>query len=252
MITFVAAFFGGMAAFLSPCVLPLIPSYLLYISGASAKEALIRKRPKTLILSIGFVLGIALIFSALGASASLIGTLLLRYKWLVEKIAGVIVIFLGLNVASSAIEFETDSLLSRYASKVMGVITFLPFLRHHHHEVEIGERAGSFLGAVLVGLSFGLSWTPCVGLELGAFYFLASQEATVLQGAGLLFTFASGLGLPFILAGLLLERFSSFYKKIGRHLRKIQVASGLMICALGVLVFTGKMEALTHWLVQLI
>jgi len=232
LITFVAAFFGGMAAFLSPCVLPLIPSYLLYISGASAKEALIRKRPKTLILSIGFVLGVAVIFSALGVSASLIGTLLLRYKWLVEKIAGVIVIFLGLNV--------------------MGVITFLPFLRHHHHEVEIGERAGSFLGAVLVGLSFGLSWTPCVGLELGAFYFLASQEATVLQGAGLLFTFASGLGLPFILAGLLLERFSSFYKKIGRHLRKIQVASGLMICALGVLVFTGKMEALTHWLVQLI
>lgn len=231
LVIFGTAFAAGLATFFSPCVLPLVPIYLLYLSGTTAKEVLIRKRARTLILSLGFVLGIATIFSALGASASFISTLLFTYRATVEKIAGAVVIFLGLNV--------------------MGVITFRPLLRHYPHEIKVKRLAGNFLSAFLVGISFGLSWTPCVGLELGAFYLLASQEATVWQGAGLLFTFALGLGLPFILAGLTLERFDNFYKKIGRHLRKIQIVSGLMTCLLGLLVFTGQVDTLHNWLALL-
>ena len=232
LLTFGAALVAGLATFLSPCVLPLIPTYLLYISGAIAKEAVIKKRAKTLALSLAFALGIAVIFSALGASASLIGMFLLRYHGIVEKVVGLIIIFLGLNLA--------------------GVIAFAPFLRHRRYGVEIGKLAGNALGALLVGISFGLSWTPCIGLELGAFYFLASQEATVLQGAALLFTFAMGLGLPFIIAGLALERFGSFYRKIGRHLRTIQIISGLMVCIIGLLVLTGEMRNASRWLVHLV
>ena len=124
----------------------------------------------------------------------------------------------------------------------------------HHHEIKSKDRGGSFLRAFLMGISFGLSWTPCVGLELGAFFLLASQEAAIWQGAALLFIFAMGLGVPFILTGLALEKMRFFYRYrcIGRHLRKIQVASGVMICLLGILVFLGKMNVISHRLVQLL
>jgi cytochrome c-type biogenesis protein len=231
-ITFGMAFLAGMAAFLSPCVLPLIPIYLLFITGASAKEAVAETKPKTLLLSLGFVLGVAAVFSVLGASASAIGIFLNSYHLIVEKVAGAIVIFLGLNIT--------------------GLISWGPLARHHHHisgEV-LKKFAGSFLGAFLVGAAFGLNWTPCVGLELGAFYFLASCEATVWQGASLLFSFAMGLGMPFIAAGLMLKKFDTFSRKINRHLPKIQRASGVMICLLGLLMFTGQMHTLHHWLAQ--
>lgn len=231
LITFVAAFFGGMAGFFSPCVLPLVPAYLLCIGGTSAKDA--QNRARTFIASIGFVLGVALIFSILGATGSLIGALLLQYHEIVEKVAGIVIILLGMRM-------------------MYGAIRQLP--PRHRHEIESRGQAGSFLNAFLMGASFGLSWTPCVGLELGAFFLLASQGATIWQGAALLFTFAMGLGVPFILTGIALERLRFFYRYryIGRHLQKIQLASGLMICLLGALLFLGKMGAISIKLVQLL
>lgn len=233
LVTFVAALVGGFLAFFSPCVLPLVPAYVLHITGASAKEARIQNRARIFVASISFVLGVALIFSTLGATGSLIGTLLLSYHEIVEKVAGTIVVLLGIRM-------------------VLEVASHLPY--KHHHEIKPKRRAGSFLSAFLMGISFGLGWTPCVGLELGAFFLLASQEATIWQGAALLFIFAMGLGVPFILTGLALERMRFFYRYrcIGRHLRKIQIASGVMICILGILVFLGKMDVISHRLVQLL
>lgn len=233
LVTFVAALVGGFLAFFSPCVLPLVPAYLLCISGTSAKEAQMQNRARTFIASIGFVSGVALVFSTLGATGSLIGILLLQYHKVVEKVAGVVVVLLGTKMIFEA-------------------ALHLP--RKHRHEVEPKGRAGSFLNAFLMGVTFGLSWTPCVGLELGAFFLLASQETTIWQGAALLFIFAMGLGVPFILTGLALERMRLVYRYrcIGRHLRKIQIASGVMICILGTLVFLGKMDVISHWLVRLI
>lgn len=233
LVTFVAAFFGGMAGFFSPCVLPLVPAYLLCISGTSTGEAQTRNRTRTFITSIGFVLGVALIFSALGATGSLIGILLLQYHTIVEKVAGAVVILLGIKM-------------------VLEAVFHLP--QKHHHKIKPKDQTGSFLSAFLMGISFGLSWTPCVGLELGAFFLLASREATIWQGATLLFIFAMGLGAPFILTGLALERLRILfrYRYLGRHLQKIQVASGVMICILGILVFLGKMDVISHRLVQLL
>lgn len=216
------AFAAGIVSFLSPCVLPLVPSYLSYIAGTAARGY------RVAFAAIGFVLGLSLVFALLGATASLVGQTVLANKLFLSKIAGATIVFLGLNL--------------------LGVVRLLPLFRHYRL-AKLEKIQGGIFTSVIVGASFGITWTPCVGLTLGAIFLLAAQEATALQGAFLLFVFGLGLGLPFILAGLALDRFTAVRTALNPHLEKIEKASGLALIILGILVFTDSFFLINAWLI---
>src|SRR5439155_18418584 len=186
LVTAALALGAGLLSFASPCVLPLVPAYLGYITGQSIDE-LARgsgaRRRQALLTALAFVLGLAVIFTLLGASASAVGHLLLNYQSLVTKLAGVLIILFGLHMAG----LLRLNLLYREAR-----VDFVAF------------RGRGYVGAFLMGAAFGVGWTPCVGAFLGSVILLASQADTVAEGMFLLFVYALGLGIPFVAAALAL------------------------------------------------
>lgn len=217
------AFAAGILSFLSPCVLPLVPSYLAYVGGGSANRATALRN------SLLFVLGFSMVFIALGASASLVGSLLLDNRsWLIRA-GGIMVILFGLML--------------------LGLFK-LPFL-YRSVRADYRGNTSTPLGATIMGMSFAIGWTPCVGPVLGAILTLAGASGTLSAGAGLLAVYALGLAIPFMLASFGLEAFSRLSRRFGYLLPWVERVSGGILVSVGVLMLSGYYTRLNSFMIQL-
>lgn len=232
-ITFLVAFLAGLASFFSPCVLPLVPGWLAYICGLSIEniKGNAQKQSKNIFLSsLLFVLGFSLVFVILGASATFAGSLLSQYRPILEKIAGVIIIVFGLFI--------------------MGVLK-IPFLSRTKR-LSLSRTPAGFVGSFVLGVTFAFGWSPCVGPILSSILLVASRAQTAYQGILLLLLYSLGLGLPFILSGLLFNQFLSLSKRLKKHLRLINFLSSILLIGLGLVLIFNKIGYLSSLLNQLI
>jgi cytochrome c-type biogenesis protein len=204
---------AGVLSFSSPCTLPLVPGYLGYMSGVSSG------RGRTVAAAGLFVMGFAIVFTSLGAVASELGAVLLLNRPLIEKLAGGLIVVLGLFVLGLAP---------------------LPFLMREGRPLMERVRPGPS-GALVLGAAFAFGWTPCVGPVLGSILLLASGQRTLISGALLLFLYSLGLGIPFLAAALFLDRFRSVSNWLRRHALVINAAGGVLLVAMGTLVFLGRL-----------
>ncbi len=236
-VTLLAAFGAGLLSFISPCVLPLIPGYLSYISGLSLDEmrgvpaaGVVAgdgaRRSQVLLSAIAFILGFSLVFIALGASASMIGQLVMSRLTLLGRIAGAIIIVFGLHT--------------------MGV--FRIGWLYQDKRVQVPRRPVGFIGAVLVGIAFAFGWTPCIGPILAGILAVAGAQSTVAEGVRLLAAYSMGLAIPFFAAALAINRFFGAFARIRRHYHAIDVTSGGLLVAIGVLIFTNRFTIIAQWL----
>lgn len=220
---------AGVLSFLSPCVLPLVPSYLSFITGMTLEDLQGGvNRKTTLVHASLFVAGFTLIFLALGASASFLGQFLRHYELWVARVGGVIIIVLGLHLAG-----------------VLRIGRFMGERRIHLHDKPVG-----YVGTVGVGAAFAAGWTPCIGPVLGGILTFAAVQETLWSGVGLLFVYSMGLAIPFMLTALALDVFLRSFGSFRRFLPTVQVASGILLLVLGVLLITGGFTAITSYLIQ--
>jgi cytochrome c-type biogenesis protein len=222
------AFGAGILSFLSPCVLPLIPSYVSFITGLSLEDAGAR-RWTAVTHAVFFVLGFTLIFVALGASATALGGLLRFHRIWLERIGGVLIILFGLYL--------------------LGVFQWGALARERR--IHLQNKPVGYLGSALVGLAFGAGWSPCIGPILGAVLTYTSATATLGQGMGLLLAYSLGLGLPFLLAALLVDRFIGWFQRYRRFIPLVNRIAGIVLVVVGVLLLTGYFSLLATWLQQL-
>jgi cytochrome c-type biogenesis protein len=229
-VSLIAAFGAGFLSFISPCVLPLIPGYLSFVSGVSLEEmrddTAVAARRQVLVTSLAFVLGFSLVFIALGASASAIGKFLFRNSTILTKVAGALVIVFGLHT--------------------MGVFR-LPFLESEKR-LQAGAKPKSLFGAVMVGMAFGFGWTPCIGPILSGILTLAGSRETVREGVVMLAVYSLGLGIPFLLASLTINKFFAVSARLRRHYHAIEVTSGALLVGIGLLLFTDQLTVITRLL----
>lgn len=221
------AFGAGVLSFLSPCVLPLVPSYLSFVTGMSLedlKEGVDRRA--TLIHSLLFVAGFSTIFLILGASASFLGQFLRVYESWISRVGGAVIIVLGLHLA--------------------GAFRLTPLLREKRFHLH--DKPAGYLGTLAVGIAFGAGWTPCIGPVLGAILTFAASQDQFWSGVGLLFVYSLGLAVPFLLSSLALDAFLRVFARFRRFLPVIQVLSGVLLVFLGLLLLTGSFGALTAYL----
>ncbi|HEV3511662.1 MAG TPA: cytochrome c biogenesis protein CcdA [Candidatus Sulfotelmatobacter sp.] len=225
----IAAFFAGLISFLSPCVLPLVPGYVSLISGAGVEEL---KSPqaqlmrRVMVNSIGFILGFSVVFVTLGAISTEIGQLAARYKHTLSIVAGVVIIIFGLHLTGI---FQIKWLLQDARL----------------HSV---KGSSTMIGAFVIGFAFAFGWTPCLGPILSGILVIAGEQDTVVKGILLLAVYALGLAVPFLLTSLLMERFLKFYSRFRSHMHAIEVASGGLLIALGVLLVIGRFTLISSWL----
>jgi cytochrome c-type biogenesis protein len=232
-VSLLAAFVAGLISFISPCVLPLVPAYLSFISGVSIEDMKgegerVKVLGRVSINSIFFILGFSVVFVALGASASFIGRFLLAQLALLSKIAGVIIIIFGLHMA--------------------GVFRIRALYSERRFQGQTSARGP--IGAFLIGLAFAFGWTPCIGPILAGILAIASTKETVGQGVVLLGAYSLGLGLPFFLAGLGINTFLSLFDRIKRRFRFIEVVSGLFLVIVGVLIFFNFFAVFSQYLMR--
>ena len=222
------AFGAGVLSFLSPCVLPIVPSYLSFVTGMTFEdlEAGV-ERGRALTMALLFTLGFSIIFILLGASASFLGRFFIHYDLWIARIGGAIIIVLGLHL--------------------MGVFRIAPLMGEFR--LHLSERPVGYLGAVGVGAAFGAGWTPCSGPVLGAIFTFAAMQDTMWLGVGLLTMYSAGLAIPFILAAVALDRFLAAFSRFRRFLPAVQVASGVLLVVLGFLLMTGAFTWLTEILI---
>jgi cytochrome c-type biogenesis protein len=218
----------GFISFASPCILPLIPSYVSYITGISYDELVDRESRRknmniTLLHSLAFVGGFSLIFVLLGATASLAGSVLSRHLDTIRIVGGILIIIMGVFV--------------------MDVVN-IPFLQREA-KIHLKTRPVGFAGTVVVGMIFGAGWTPCTGPFLGSVLALAMTTDTLGRGMALLACYSIGLGVPFILSAVAISAFLSSFERLKRHFRAIKIASGVILIAMGLLLVTDKMTMLT-------
>ena len=229
-VSFSLAFFAGLLSFLSPCVLPLVPSYISFITGVSfedlkSKDDRKRIRFLTITNSLAFIAGFSLIFVALGASSSVVGQFLFEYQDWIRIIGGIMVIFFGLFVS--------------------GVLK-LDFLTRERKFHLTGKPAG-YIGTFFVGMTFAAAWTPCIGPILGTILVYASSKGSAVYGFKLLSVYSLGLALPFFLSSLMFNSFLSYSGKIRKYMRWIMLASGLLLIGFGVLLLTNNVRQLTSF-----
>ena len=231
-VTFAGALLAGLLSFLSPCVLPLVPAYLSFISGTSvdalrAENASLRGR--AIIQSLWFIAGFSLIFIALGASATLAGQWLLSNMAILGKIAGAIIFIFGLHY--------------------VGLIR-IPFLMMDAHIDTQRVKATHGLGALVLGIAFAFGWTPCVGPILGAILAVAGAQGSLGQGIALLAMYSAGLAIPFLLAAAATDRFIRWMQDFRHHLHAIEIISGILLMLVGILIFLGSFSTLAGWLIE--
>jgi cytochrome c-type biogenesis protein len=228
-----AAFLAGLLSFLSPCVLPLVPPYLCFITGASLEELTRRDKAEVgyrlvLMPALLFVLGFATVFVAFGATASVAGQLLRDHMTLLAQIAGVAIILMGLHF--------------------LGVFR-LGLLNREFRYMQAKRPVGLF-GAYGIGLAFAFGWTPCIGPVLAVILAIAASEDSVASGAVLLGVYSAGLGVPFLAAALGVERFLGFLQRFRRHLGSVERATGALLVVTGVLFLTGTIQTMGFWLLE--
>jgi cytochrome c-type biogenesis protein len=236
-VSFLAAFIGGVFSFISPCVLPLVPGYISFISGVSFEDmkaasavkdgqAAAARRRRLLITSLAFVAGLSAVFISLGASATALARLLGRNQSILEKVAGVVVIIFGLHLAGI------------FRIKWLDMDT----------RRQTSSRPVGLLGAFVVGIAFALGWTPCIGPILGGILVIAGSKETVSEGVALLAVYSAGLGVPFILTALAMDRFFLASARIRKHYKTIERVSGGLLILLGLLILTNQFSIIVRYL----
>ena len=227
-----AVFGAGVLSFLSPCVLPLVPAYLTYMSGATFERlreegvAGGRLYGRTVITALAFVLGFSLIFIAFGATATFFGQALRRALPVLMPLAGIVIIVMGLHF--------------------IGVFKISWLYRQFR--MEGPKMASGPLGGFLLGLAFAIGWTPCIGPVLAAILTVAASQQTAWEGAGLLAVYSAGLGVPFVLAALALGPFLSFFEGFKKHLGTVEKVMGALLVVVGILFLTGNFTRLAFWM----
>jgi cytochrome c-type biogenesis protein len=218
---------AGLLSFLSPCVLPLVPSYLSFVTGMTLEELEEPTDRSAVLLHSGlFVAGFTTVFVLLGASASFLGALFLMYRDLIAQIGGVVILILGLHL--------------------LGVFRIMPLMRERR--VHLADKPAGHVGTFAVGAAFGAGWTPCIGPVLAGILALAGTSDTVWAGMGLLLAYSAGLAIPFILSALALDRFLHSFKRIRPWIPWLERASGLLLILLGVLLVSGQFTLLAQYL----
>ncbi len=227
-----AALIAGLVSFLSPCVLPLVPAYLVYLTGATIEHVASDETPSVsrravMLSALMFVLGFSTVFVALGASASFIGGLIRAWSAELSIVAGIIIIIMGLHFLG---------------------LTRLGFLMREGR-LPIPKPVGLW-GAYVMGLAFAFGWTPCIGPILAAILSVAASEATVTKGAVLLAVYSAGLGIPFLVAAFMIEWFSSVLTRMKRHLATVERVMGVLMILVGIGFLTGMVSSFSIWLLE--
>ena len=231
-VTIAAALTAGTLSFLSPCVLPLVPPYLVYLAGTSlerladAEPAAAVKRD-TIVASILFVAGFSTVFVALGAGASVIGAVLRAYSDVLATVAGIAIIVMGLHF--------------------LGLTRIDLLMREKRAEM---ARPVGLWGAYAMGLAFAFGWTPCIGPILAAILAVAASEATIAKGAGLLAVYSLGLGIPFVIAAFAIEPFAAFLARFRAHLAAVERVMGGLLVLTGIAFLTGFISQASYWLLE--
>jgi cytochrome c-type biogenesis protein len=225
----IAAFLAGLVSFLSPCVLPLVPGYVSLISGVGVEQLKTQESHllrKVMLNSVAFILGFSVVFITLGAVATEVSQMLSRYRSTLAEIAGVVIILFGLHLTG--------------AFKIKALYTDARL-----HSVKGSSTAW---GAFVIGFAFAFGWTPCVGPVLTVILTFAAAQDSITKGIALLAIYSLGLAVPFLLTALLLERFLKFYSRFRVHMHAIEVASGTLLIALGVLLVLGRFTIISNYL----
>ena len=221
------AFSAGLISFLSPCVLPLIPGYISYVSGSSFNE-LIEKKNTNLIPIILFTVGFSIVFIILGAASTFLGQLLLQNSFELRIVAGVIIILFSLHI--------------------IGLIN-LKFL-NYEKRIQTSNNKNIF-SPIIIGAAFGFGWTPCIGPILGSILVLAATEESVNKGILLLFFYSLGLAIPFILSGYLIQKFLIFSKNFKKNINLVSKIGGLILLITGILILTNQLQALGYYILNI-
>ena len=224
------ALLAGVISFLSPCVLPIVPPYLAYMSGVSVGDMSEdgQSRRRVTIAALFFVMGLSTVFLILGFAASAFGAFFLQNQILFAQISGVVVIIFGLHFLG----------LFR-----IGILD-------QEARLDAGDKGGSSFGAYILGLAFAFGWTPCIGPQLGAILSLAAQENSVARGTLLLGIYAGGLGIPFVLAALFMTRAMGLMNRIKRHMKLIERVMGGLLVLVGLALLTGAFTSFSFWLLE--
>ena len=225
----IAAFVAGLFSFLSPCVLPLVPGYVSLISGAGVEELKSQESQllrKVMLNSIAFILGFSIVFIALGAISTEVGQLMARYKSVLARVAGVVIILFGLHLTGI---FKINAL----------------YTDARLHSIKGSSTWG---GAFLIGFAFAFGWTPCVGPILAVILGFAAAQDSVFKGILLLAVYSLGLAVPFLMTALLMGRFMKFYSGFRRHMHAVEVASGALLIVLGTLLVFGRFTIISNYL----
>ncbi len=226
------AMVAGILSFLSPCVLPIVPPYLAYISGVSmtdlSQDGSAAPRARCFVATLFFVMGLSTVFLLLGFAASAFGAFFLQNADWFNMASGLVVMLFGLHF--------------------LGILR-LPFLERDLR-LDAGDRSGSAFGAYVLGLAFAFGWTPCIGPQLGAILSLAASEASLARGTVLLGVYALGLGLPFLIVAAFLPRLTGLMRFMKRHMGRIERIMGLMLWTIGLMILTGGFSAMSYWLLE--
>ena len=223
------AFLAGIISFLSPCVLPIVPPYLAYMSGISIANATNLYKPVSVFLpALFFVLGLSTVFLILGFAASALGTLLLSYQAKLNTIAGLLVMGFGLHF--------------------LGIVRI--GLLEREARFEASSQNGSAFGAYVLGLAFAFGWTPCIGPQLASILTLAASEGSLVRGTTLLGVYALGLGVPFLLVALFLSRLSNTLNWLKQNMKIIELIMGLLLWTIGLLMLTGGFANFSFWILE--
>ena len=227
-VSFPLAFMAGVLSFLSPCVLPLVPSYVSFITGMSFEDltgSADRKRVRNLTItnSLVFIAGFSAVFIALGASSSVAGQILFRYQEWLRIIGGILIIIFGLFIAGF---LKLDFLM-------------------RERKLHLGGKPAGYIGTFAIGMTFAAGWTPCIGPILGSILLYAGAKGSAVYGIKLLSVYSLGLGVPFFISSLAINSFLSYSKKLQRYMKIIMIISGILLIAFGVIMLTNRLKDIT-------
>lgn len=231
-VSLIAAFLAGLLSFISPCVLPLVPGYISFISGISLEDIENKKQQNKntiIISSLFFIIGFSLIFILLGATATLLGSFLLEKAFILRKVAGLIIILFGIHMSG---------------------LYRIKFLDYEKRIYTNTKPLNIVVGPFLMGLAFAFGWTPCIGPVLAAILVYAGTQDTVYQGILLLTLYSAGLGIPFLLTAIALNKFYLFSNKIKRHFKIIEIVGGIFLIMIGGLILTDNLQKIVYFFLE--